>query len=223
MLPPVYPILDVSTVRAEKLNELELLESWIRSGLNFVQIRWKESGLAEYVSYGQKLKSHFPALRIVANDHYRAVMERPDVFELVHLGQEDYSRIPELPDRVRFGISTHNARQMEVAIAMFKRGLPGSYIALGPVRPTKSKPTGTDPVLSESELAECLQLFRSSSLDLVLIGGIDSENISSIVYPGFARDYGFVPTVAAIRGALGSGLTPIAERIRQERSGLKDR
>ncbi len=217
MLPPVYPILDVDTVRKRSLSEESLLARWLGLGLRVVQIRWKSSGLDEYVAYAQRWKALFPDLSFIANDHFRAVTMRPDIFRCVHLGQEDWAALPEIPDGIPFGISTHNARQLEVALSTARR-IPIAYAALGPVRPTRSKPSGTDPVLASDEFETCLRLVTGTNLDLVLIGGIDAANIETIIPPGFKQKYGYVPVPALISAATGPDLDAILARVQAERN-----
>ena len=87
-----------------------------------------------------------------------------------------------------------------------------SYVAIGPLRETGSKRAGLSPVLSDAERVECLRAFglflanlsKKSGEDsdtfpfLVGIGGIDAENVVTLLGPGLTR---VIPAVigAALR------------------------
>ena len=98
----------------------------------------------------------------------------------VHLGQDD------LPiDKVRaiqqkpmiIGVSTHNTEQLEAAIKTNP-----SYVALGPVFTTPTKP---DIEIAGTEyLRKAVALLGDSGINHVTIGGITGANINEVLNIG---------------------------------------
>jgi thiamine-phosphate diphosphorylase len=195
----VYPILDMDTCRHRGIEPQAVVFPWIELGLTAFQLRWKNAEEAAYLALARDLKKCWPSIFLIANDYARLV---PGNFSMVHVGQEDWPREKQFLSaaRIPFGISTHNPEQMTAALEMVPAP---AYIALGPVRQTASKPTGKDPVLSPAALDLAVRLYceRSPAAGLVLIGGINSGNAEEILAP-ICRQYGIVPAVALIQGAL---------------------
>lgn len=111
------------------------------------------------------------------------VNDRPDLAYLagadgVHVGQDDLSVEHALAiigqDR-RVGVSTHNRKQFEQAIATS-----ADYVAIGPIFATTSK-ANPDPVVGTALLRELRPLTNKP---IVAIGGIRLENAAEVIEAG---------------------------------------
>jgi len=110
------------------------------------------------------------------------INDRPDIARLVgadgvHVGQEDLdpADVRRLLPEALIGVSTHNARQFETALAS-----PADYIAVGPVFGTSSK-ANPDPVVG----AEFVSWASSrTTRPIVAIGGLNQANAASVVRAG---------------------------------------
>lgn len=110
------------------------------------------------------------------------INDRPDVARMidadgVHVGQDDLEPIDVralLPNAL-IGVSTHNRRQFEAALAG-----PADYIAVGPVFGTTTKPN-PDPVAG----LEFVSWARAQTTKpIVAIGGLKMGNASEVVRAG---------------------------------------
>jgi thiamine-phosphate pyrophosphorylase len=164
----------------------DFLAEAISGGVDVVQLREKhleDEFLAEAASVAADVCDAHGALFIL-ND-------RPDIAAAiradgVHVGQDD------LPvDRVRaivgpdmlVGLSTHAPGEIDAALPTTSEGAPYvDYIGVGPVHPTPTK-LGRPPVGPE--------LVRYASthaqVPFFAIGGIDSENILTVLDAGAGR------------------------------------
>jgi thiamine-phosphate pyrophosphorylase len=77
------------------------------------------------------------------------------------------------------GLSTHNAEQTEAGC-----GEPVSYLAIGPVFPTRSKPGDTNPVVGLEGVRRAAHLASVVGLPVVAIGGITLENAPRVLRAG---------------------------------------
>jgi thiamine-phosphate pyrophosphorylase len=94
----------------------------------------------------------------------------------VHLGQDDLPAEAArklLGNSALIGLSTHDLDQVKKALTQ-----PIDYIAFGPVFSTSTK-TDTEPVAGLELLAEARRLV--SGLPLVAIGGINADNLHSVL------------------------------------------
>jgi thiamine-phosphate pyrophosphorylase len=97
----------------------------------------------------------------------------------VHLGQNDMPlnearKIWNTPGKI-FGLSTHNEKQAEVAVA-----LKPNYIGIGPVFPTPTKAIA-DPDLG---IERAGKIARSTPLPHVVLGGLTTENLAKVLQEG---------------------------------------
>jgi len=129
----------------------------------------------------------------VLNDHVALAAELG--IAAVHLGQDDMfmSHARALAPRARFGLSTHSLEQAQAA-----EQLGADLIGFGPVFQTASK-ARPDPVVG---LAALREVVRHTGIPVVAIGGIELNNIDSVVATG-------APLVACI-GALCKASDPRA-------------
>ena len=216
MLPPVYPILDWDACISRGLEPAQLLRMWEAMGIDLCQLRGKPLSEDEYEQWARRMRSVVPTMRFVANDHAALAIRCRDLFWGLHLGQEDLEQLVEKTDvrrnlregahGLQLGVSTHTISEFRIA----SREPHISYIAIGPIFGTASKPGGKAPVLSPAEREEVLSEWRTVSLaagrthrrDLVIIGGLDPARFERLVPMGFQSKLGFLPIPAVISAAM---------------------
>jgi len=169
LLPRVYPILDIATLRRLEADPFQAAEALLEGGARILQLRHKEFWSREMFHLAHRLSTRCreAGSRFVIND-------RADCAALtgsgLHLGQEDLT-----PEDARIvvgplpvvGFSTHSAEQMQAAA-----GEPVDYVAFGPVFPTASKEQPSPTV----GLEQLRAVREMTSRPLVAIGGITREN-----------------------------------------------
>lgn len=180
----------IDTMYVDDLDPGEVARDLVAGGVDILQVRAKESTHAERVDIGLKVVSaafpyHVP---VIINDDIEAAFESGA--DGVHLGQEDWATIPreQRADRLAsmriVGISTHT---LEQALAAERDG--ASYIGIGPVFATATKPTaqsvGTDLLR---------QVAAQVKVPFFAIGGITLDNIDQVLEAGATR----VAVVSAI-------------------------
>ncbi|MCS7049782.1 MAG: thiamine phosphate synthase [Verrucomicrobiae bacterium] len=182
----------------------EVTRQLIAGGVDIVQVRAKELNHEQRVALARAvLSSAYPArVPVIINDDIEAAVAVGA--DGVHLGQEDWAALPEaerhsLRDRVPlFGLSTHSfdeARRAEQAGA--------SYIGVGPVFPTATKP-GRPGV----GLGLVTAVARAVTIPFFAIGGINLHNLPAVLAAGATR----VAVVSAILCA--SDITAAARAFR---------
>lgn len=150
---------------------------WVKNAIDWqvksIQLRLKNNldGLSEIqqaVAYAQDKN-----IQLFINDHWELAIENKAYG--VHLGQEDLTHcdISALQAaNIRLGVSTHSYAELARAHA-----LQPSYIAFGPIYPTKSKP-----MRFPAQGIRNLQRWRELvSGQLVAIGGITLNNLPEIL------------------------------------------
>jgi len=168
-LDPFYLIVD----------DARWLERLLPLGVKLVQLRIKdrsENELREAVRASLRLCALHGA-RLVVNDYWRLAIE--EGCECVHLGQEDLSGadVGALKAAgVRLGVSTHDERELERALA-----LSPDYVALGPIYPTLLKPM-TFPPQGLARIGEWKT--RVGAIPLVAIGGLTPERAQACLKAG---------------------------------------
>lgn len=182
MLPPLYPILDTvflparGEAREAKLKRLA--EELLAAGVGILQYRNKLGNEAEVLADALVLRAAVPAgsCLLILND-YPEVAVRAG-FDGAHVGQPDMA-----PGEARkiigaeriLGLSTHNVEQVEAADLA-----PATYLAIGPVFPTRSK-QNLDPVVGLDGVRRAREL---TTKPLVAIGGITLENCRAVLEAG---------------------------------------
>lgn len=172
----LYAIVDVDACEREKFEPLEVAGAFLEAEVPVLQLRAKarpDGAVLELLREILRLRGSRKTL-VFSND-------RPDLAALagadgVHLGQDDF---PYALTRTRFpqlavGLSTHDETQLRAALA-----LGPDYVALGPLRPTRSKERA-EPVVSRQCLIRCGELARGAGIPLVGIGGLDARTIPEV-------------------------------------------
>jgi thiamine-phosphate pyrophosphorylase len=165
----LYPIVDLDSLESRRIGPLELTEAVLTTRPHLLQLRAKHARPRDVLELLQKLKAlcKRTGTLLFAND-------RPDLALLagvdgVHVGQDDVpiQEVRRLPGTLRVGMSTHNAAQLEQALA-----LKPDYVALGPIFVTRSKERA-DPALGMPALLEAAERARAAQVPLVAIGGLE--------------------------------------------------
>src|SRR5215471_4441563 len=179
----LYTFIDTAYLRGRPPNFVarELCEG----GSDLIQLRAKNSTFDEI---REMAKSILPITRsagvgLVIND-YPLIAEEVDA-ELCHLGQEDFFdggslhawKLSTRTRQVALGLSTHSPEQAHRALSAFP-----SYIAIGPVYATATKP-GAKPVTVE--------YVRWAAANITIpwfaIGGINFDNLQNVLDAGARR------------------------------------
>lgn len=156
----------------------EVARQAIAGGASIIQLRDKEASTRELVEVGARLR----ALTREAGVTY-IVNDRLDVAlaveaDGVHLGQDD------MPARLArrllgqgkiLGLSATNLQE-----ALQAEGDGASYLGVGPIFPTATKPDAA-PAMGLEALAE---VVRRVSIPVVAIGGITGDNAERVVSTG---------------------------------------
>jgi thiamine-phosphate pyrophosphorylase len=179
----LYLLLDC---RADEADFRSLAVKLIAAPLDVIQLRDKRADDRTLLARGILLRQ---MLRVQAHQHARAplliINDRPDLAILcdadgVHVGQEELpvTAVRQIvgPDRL-VGVSTHSLAQAQQAV------LEGAdYIGVGPTFPSSTKTFAAFPGLD---------LLREVASNITLpsfaIGGIQAENLASVLATGITR------------------------------------
>ncbi len=147
-----------------------------------LQVRFKGASQKELVvaaSWARRLCDEAGALLVVNDDLSAALESRADA---VHLGQDDLPlaearrRVAEAGARLLIGISTHDVRQVERAVAGG-----ADYLGFGPVYATTTK-LDPDPVQGVAGLAAAVH--AAGAVPIVAIGGVTPERAAELAVAG---------------------------------------
>jgi thiamine-phosphate pyrophosphorylase len=168
-LPRVYPIVD-SAAWVRRLTAL---------GVRLVQLRIKEQPQELVLAQIRESQAWCRAAgaQLIVNDYWRLALAAGCDF--VHLGQGDLESADISALRraeVRLGVSTHDDRELERALA-----LQPDYVALGPIYPTLLKAMPWQPQ-GLARLGEWKR--RVGAVPLVAIGGLTVERLAGVFAAG---------------------------------------
>lgn len=164
-----YPVFDSS----------DWLRRLLPAGIRLVQLRIKDLDAESLRREIRTAKALCRAQRcqLIVNDYWRLAIEEDCDF--VHLGQEDLDEADVAAIRragIRLGVSTHDAAELERALA-----LAPDYVALGPIYPTilkkmKWQAQGLD------RIGEWKR--RVGPIPLVAIGGLTVDRAPGVLAAG---------------------------------------
>ena len=174
----LYGIIDLSYVEIDDCHRIA--QQMIEGGVDLIQLRGKERSIDELVDLAAELhelttRSSTP---LIANDYAEIARKVP--VEGVHVGQDDDSI--EVVRRkagraVVVGKSTHSLKQ---ARAAQREG--ADYIGFGPIFATPTKPD-YQPI----GLKDIKQAHLAVNLPIFCIGGINIDNLRSVINAGAKR------------------------------------
>ncbi|KIG14552.1 Thiamin-phosphate pyrophosphorylase [Enhygromyxa salina] len=203
----LYAILDLPG--RHSLAPATVLNALILGGASVIQLRSKHAPLEPELVAALGRQCMAAGVPMILNDELELAERRIPGVAGVHLGQGDLSRLG-LPSEGRsdrrsslraaglcLGISTHDLRQLRVAIDE----LAPDYVGFGPVFSTASKPDH-DPVVGLEALARACVL---SQVPVVAIGGVNLDNAKALSRCGAA-------SIASIGAVAGPSAAVIRER-----------
>jgi thiamine-phosphate pyrophosphorylase len=176
MMRGLYAICDVATLSARSIDPVAFARAVIAVRPAALQLRAKEVPAREALGLLRALgpicrQAHVP---LIANDRLDlAVLAGCDG---VHVGQEDVpvEFVRRMAPGLSVGISTHSLDQLSRALEARP-----TYVAFGPVFPTRSKPNA-EPVVGLTGLREAARMAERAKIPLVAIGGIDLPHAGDI-------------------------------------------
>jgi thiamine-phosphate pyrophosphorylase len=199
-LPQLYAITDA---RLSGLSHAEQVARLADGGAQFIQLREKQASSRDFYREAEEALRGARArgVTLIIND--RADIALALEADGVHLGQDDLS--PEAARRLLgehsiIGYSTHSLEQLDAAAR-----LPVTYVAFGPVFPTRSKEK-PDEVVGLSLLARA-RAALPHTIPLVAIGGITRANARAALSAG--------ADAVAVISALVCAPDEIAQRTRE--------
>jgi len=176
----LYTFVDTAYLRGRPA--ASVAEDLCRGGSDLIQLRAKNSSPEEIRLLALEIQ---PVLRrggvgLVINDHWDIACELGA--EACHFGQEDFfdsgythvSQLPSGPTRPLVGLSTHAPEQAARAVAAGP-----SYVAIGPVYATGTKPTARPVTLDYVRWAA-----KNMQIPWFAIGGIALENMDEVLEAG---------------------------------------
>jgi thiamine-phosphate pyrophosphorylase len=174
----LYGIVDLGYV--EESEAVRVAEQMVQGGVDLIQLRGKGKSLDELAGYAARLheltaRSSTP---LIVNDHAEIASHIP--VEGVHVGQDDNSiefARRKAGRQIMVGKSTHSIKQ---ALAAQREG--ADYIGFGPIFATPTKPD-YPPI----GLADIRRLHAEASLPIFCIGGINIDNLQSVIDAGAKR------------------------------------
>jgi thiamine-phosphate pyrophosphorylase len=174
----LYGIIDLGYV--EPSDAGRTVEQMIEGGVDLIQLRGKGRSIEELSDLAAALhqltiKSSTP---LIVNDHAEIASHVP--VQGVHVGQEDDSIAVARQKAARdilVGKSTHSVEQARAA-----QGEGADYIGFGPIFATPTKPD-YPPV----GLAEIRRVHAEVSVPIFCIGGINIDNLQSVIDAGAKR------------------------------------
>lgn len=166
-----------------EFSHLECIEKACLAGVNWVQLRIKDKPAEEIIAIAKQAKvicDEFAA-KLIINDH-PVVAKEVGAYGL-HLGKED---MPVNEARKIVGdemIIGGTANTIEDIIVHAKNG--ANYVGCGPYRFTKTK-ARLSPILGAEGYRTIVVEARNLNIDIpiIAIGGIETEDISSILETG---------------------------------------
>src|SRR5437773_12279776 len=174
----LYGIIDLGYV--EESDVTHVAEQMVEGCVDMIQLRGKGKSLDELTGYAARLheitaRSSTP---LIVNDHAEIARRVP--VQGVHVGQDDDSIAVARQKAGRelwVGKSTHSFEQ---ALAAQAEG--ADYIGFGPIFATPTKPDYPPIGLSDIK-----RVHATMSLPIFCIGGINIDNLQSIIDAGAKR------------------------------------
>ena len=180
-LPPLMVIVDADAARGAGWTVADLASAFLSGGATLLQLRAKAApgGWLFATASAIVALAHEANARVILND--RADIARLSGADGVHVGQDDLA--PALvhlvvSEQTTVGFSTHTQEQVDAAV-----GQPVSYVAVGPVFHTRTKPS-EDNAIGLAGVREAARATRAAGLPLVAIGGIALESAPDVLAAG---------------------------------------
>lgn len=215
----LYAILDTNLLARRGTDPLDYARALLLARPTALQLRAKDLSARAILGLLRALRPlcRLAGVSLVAND--RADLAALAGCEAVHIGQDDlgYELVHRIAPQLSVGISTHNAEQLDRALALRPR-----YVAFGPVFETGAK-ANADPVVGVEGLKIASARARAVGIPLVAIGGITLARIAEIaphadacaviadLYPEGATLHEVTERALAFQVALGAAAPLVVE------------
>jgi thiamine-phosphate pyrophosphorylase len=195
-LPPLTAILDADVAARAGWALLDLAGAYLKGGARLLQIRAKGASGAAFLEAASAVVAlaHREGAAVIVND--RADIARISGADGVHVGQDDLAPVSVraiVGDEAIVGLSTHTPEELAAACEAQVM----TYVAIGPVFATSTKPTGLHAV-GLDRVRAAAEVTRARGLPLVAIGGITLDRAASVLRAGAA-------SVAVISDLLSTG------------------
>ena len=174
----LYGIIDLGYV--EESETARVVERMIQGGVDLIQLRGKGKSLDELTGYAAQLHelTASSTTPLIMNDYAEIASQVP--VEGVHVGQDDdpieVAR-HKAGREIVVGKSTHS---LEQALAAQREG--ADYIGFGPIFATPTKPD-----YAPIGLTDIRRVHAEVSLPIFCIGGINIDNLQSVIDAGAKR------------------------------------
>jgi len=174
----LYGIVDLGYVQESDV--ARVVEQMIEGGVDLIQLRGKGKSLDELAGHAARLHelTAGSSTALIVNDHAEIASQIP--VEGVHVGQDDDSievARRKAGRQIVVGKSTHSFEQ---ALAAQREG--ADYIGFGPIFATPTKPD-----YRPIGLAHIRQVYAEVSVPIFCIGGINIDNLQSVIDAGAKR------------------------------------
>ena len=174
----LYGIIDLGYV--ETCDAARTVEQMIEGGVDLIQLRGKKQSIGELVDLATELHDFIVKFSapLIVNDHAEIARRVP--IEGVHVGQDDdpIAIVRQKAARdILIGKSTHSLAQARAAQA---EG--ANYIGFGPIFATPTKPD-----YRPIGLEEIRRVHAEVNLPIFCIGGINIDNLQSVIDAGAKR------------------------------------
>jgi len=173
-----YGIVDLGYV--QEADVVRVVGQMIEGGVDLIQLRGKGKSLDELAGHAARLHelTAGSSTPLIVNDHAEIASHIP--IEGVHVGQDDDSievARRKAGRQIVVGKSTHGLHQ---ALAAQREG--ADYIGIGPIFATPTKPD-----YAPIGLAHIRQVHAEVNLPIFCIGGINIDNLQSVIDAGGKR------------------------------------
>lgn len=190
----LYAVLDVDAVAARGLHVVRVAEAMLEGGAAALQLRAKALGTRPLLAVAEELVGLAARFGVpfFVNDRVDVALA---VGAGVHLGQSDLpvACLRRISPQAPVGLSTHTLEQLRDALAARP-----TYVAFGPVFPTRSK-ADAEPAVGLDGLRAAAAL--TGGTPLVAIGGLTASHAAAARAAGASM-------VAAISGLLPEACPP---------------
>src|ERR1044071_2780680 len=174
----LYGIIDLGYVEESDVGQVAA--QMIEGGVDLIQLRGKEKLLHELAGYAARLHevTAKSSTQLIVNDYAEIAKEVP--VEGVHVGQDDDAVEVARQKAGREIIAGKSTHTIEQALAAQREG--ADYIGFGPIFATPTKPD-YPPI----GLSDIRRVHAEISLPIFCIGGINIDNLQSVIHAGAKR------------------------------------
>jgi thiamine-phosphate pyrophosphorylase len=174
----LYGIIDLGYVKESDVTHVA--EQMVEGCVDMIQLRGKGKSLDELTGYAARLHeiTARASTPLIVNDH--AEIPRRVPVEGIHVGQDDDSIEVARRKAGRFVLIGKSTHSVEQALAAQREG--ADYIGFGPIFATPTKPD-----YAPIGLTDIRRVHAEINLPIFCIGGINVDNLQSVIDAGAKR------------------------------------